>query len=69
MFRLLFTGITHLANTLFLLQTFVPMLKRRWTWDAQHQLHFIVYWTWLGFEFCKDDVIVKHSKVSKCTSS
>ena len=59
MFRLLFTVITHLANVLFLLQTFVPVLKRTWTWDAKHELHYTVYWTWLGFEFAKDDVIVK----------
>jgi len=62
MFRLLLIGVTRLADLLFLLQTFVPVLKRQWSWDARHDLHFTVFWTWLGFEFFKDDVVVKHDK-------
>ncbi len=53
--------ITLLANTMFLLQMFVPVLKRQWFWDARHELHFSVHWEWLGFTFAEDDVIVKHS--------
>lgn len=61
MIRLLVLLITQLANVLFLLQTFVPFLKRQWFWDAQHELHFSVCWAWLGFEFWKDDVVVKYN--------
>jgi fatty acid desaturase len=60
MLRLLVPLITFLANSLFLVQTFIPLLKRQWFWDAGHELHFSVSWQWLGFEFAKDDVVVKY---------
>jgi fatty acid desaturase len=61
MLRLLVPLITFLANSLFLVQTFIPLLKRQWFWDAGHELHFSVSWQWLGFEFAKDDVVVKYN--------
>ncbi len=60
MVRLLVPFITFVANSLFLLQTFVPILHRPWYWDAQHKLHYTVYWQWVWFEFAKDDVVVKY---------
>lgn len=52
--------VTFVANFLFILQTFVPLLKRQWYWDACHELHYSVHWEWCGMSFAKDDVVVKY---------
>jgi hypothetical protein len=53
-------AVTVIANVLFVLQTFVPVLKRQWYWDARHELHFSVHWEWCTFSFARDDVVVKY---------
>ncbi len=58
--RYLVPAVTFLANALFILQTFVPVLKRQWYWDACHELHFSVHWEWATLSFARDDVVVKY---------
>lgn len=60
MFRIVLTLVTFLSNFVFLFQTLVPLCRRNWYWDAQHQLHFTVWWEWFGMHFATDDVVVKY---------
>jgi len=63
--------VTFVANALFILQTFVPVLKRQWYWDACHELHFSVHWEWCTFRLLEDDVIVKYDSATalKCAEA
>jgi hypothetical protein len=60
MFRIVLTLVTFLSDFVFLFQTLVPLCRRNWYWDAQHQLHFTVWWEWFGMHFATDDVVVKY---------
>jgi hypothetical protein len=60
MFRIVLAVVTFLSDFVFLFQTLVPLCRRNWYWDAQHQLHFAVWWEWFGMHFATDDVVVKY---------